>query len=118
VHQDATLIPIEFNSNKYVIGDKSFDAVTVSASKNKNGKINITFVNADINNAQTIETALAGLKAKKIRGKVLSSSKVNDHNTFANPNLVAVKDFKGFKSNKDNLSITLPANSVVLIEIE
>ncbi len=118
VHQDATLIPIVFNSNKYVIGDKSFDAVTVSASKNKSGKVNITLVNADINNAQTIETALVGLKAKKISGKILTSNKVNDHNTFANPNLVAVKDFKGFKSNKDNLSITLPANSVVLIEIE
>ena len=38
VHQNATLLPISFTSNKYKQGNREIDAVSVSASKDENGK--------------------------------------------------------------------------------
>jgi alpha-N-arabinofuranosidase len=118
VHQDATLLPVSLTSDRYELNGKKMDAVNVSASRDASGKIHITLVNIDPNKAQAIETELWGAAAKKVSGKVLTSAKINDHNTFENPNTVAVKDFKDVKLSGGKLNITLPAKSVVLLEIE
>ena len=39
VHQDATLVPAETISEEFVIGDKSIQAVSVSASIDDSGKM-------------------------------------------------------------------------------
>jgi alpha-N-arabinofuranosidase len=118
VHQDATLLPVSLICNQYELNGKKIDAISVSASKDASGKIHITLVNIDPNKSQSIETELRGVAAKKISGKILTSAKTNDYNTFENPNTVAVKDFKDAKVNKDALSVSLPAKSVVMLEIE
>jgi alpha-N-arabinofuranosidase len=118
VHQEATLLPVLLTSDKYELNGKKIDAVNASASRDASGKIHITLVNIDPNKVQTVETELRGVTAKKVSGKVLTSAKINDHNTFENPNTVVVKDFKDAKLSGGKLNITLPAKSVVLLEIE
>lgn len=117
-HQDATLLPISFSSAKYRHGDREIDAVSVSASKDANGKIHITLVNSDPNNEQRIDTQLLGANAKSVSGKMLTSAQLNDHNTFDEPSKVTVSDFKGAKLSKDGLSVVLPPKSVVLVELQ
>jgi alpha-N-arabinofuranosidase len=118
VHQDATLLPVFFTCNKYELNGRKMDAVSVSASKDTSGKIHITLVNIDPNKAQSIETELRGVTVKSISGKILTATKINDYNTFEQPNTVSVKDFKDAKLSKDILSVTLPAKSVIMLEIE
>jgi alpha-N-arabinofuranosidase len=118
VHQDATLLPLSFTGSKYELNGNKIDAVSVSASKDAAGKIHITLVNADPNKEQRIESELRGATAKKVSGKVLTSAKINDHNTFDKPDAVTVKDFKGATLTKGALSIVLPAKSVVMLEVE
>lgn len=117
-HQDATLLPISFTGAKYELNGKSMDAISVSASKDALGKIHITLVNIHPNKVQTIETELRGVTAKKVSGKILTSAKVNDYNTFEKPNTVSVKDFTDAKLSGGKLNISLPSKSVVLLEIE
>jgi len=118
-HHDATMLPVTLTTNKYTYGGISLDALSVSASRNANGKkINITLVNIDPNKVQTLECELRGFTAKKVTGKVLTSVKINDFNNFVRPNTVTVKELKDIKLNKGVLSISLPAKSVVLLEIE
>jgi alpha-N-arabinofuranosidase len=118
VHQDATLLPISISSNTYELNGKKMDAINVSASKDAAGKIHITLVNIDPNKAQTIDTDLRGFTAKKVSGKILTSAKINDYNTFDKPNTVSVKDFNDAKLSGGKLNVTLPAKSVVMLEIE
>jgi alpha-N-arabinofuranosidase len=118
VHQDAVLLPISFTGAKYELNGKSMDAVNVSASKDASGKIHITLVNIDPNKIQTLETELRGVSVKKVSGKILTSAKVNDYNTFEKPNTVSVKDFTGAKLSGGKLTLSLPSKSVVLLEIE
>jgi alpha-N-arabinofuranosidase len=118
VHQEATLLPVSFTCNKYELNGKKIDAVSISASKDASGKIHITLANIDPNRTQTLETELRGFTAKSITGKALTSDKLTDHNTFDKPNAVTIKDFKEVKLSKGVLSVTLPAKSVVMLEIE
>jgi alpha-N-arabinofuranosidase len=118
VHHDATLLPVSFGSNKYEMDGRKIDAVSVSASKDDSGKVHITLVNVDPNKVQNIDCELRGMTPKNISGKVLTSGKVGDHNTFDKPDTVSVKDFKDAKLSKGNLNIQLPAASIIMIEIE
>jgi len=118
VHQDATLLPVSVTSDAYEMNGKKIDAINVSASKDASGKIHITLVNIDPNKAQTIDTELQGFTAKKVTGKILTSAKINDCNTFDKPNTVNVKDFNGAELSDGKLNITLPSQSVVMLEIE
>ncbi|MDR2473730.1 MAG: alpha-N-arabinofuranosidase [Tannerella sp.] len=114
VHQDATLLPLSLTCDKY----RRLDAVSASASKDASGKIHITLVNIDPNNAQTIDTQLYGFTAKKVSGKILTSAKLTDYNSFDKPSTVGIKDFTGAKLANGKLTVNMPSKSVVLLEIE
>jgi len=118
VHQDATMLPVFLTSNTYELNGKKLDAINVSASKDASGKIHITLVNIDPNKAQTVDTELRGFTAKKVSGKILTSDKINNYNTFDKPDTVSVKDFGDAKLSGGKLSVTLPSKSVVMLEIE
>jgi alpha-N-arabinofuranosidase len=118
VHQDATLLPVSLSCNPYESNGRKIDAVSVSASKDAQGKIHLTLVNIDPNNPQNIETELRGVKVKGISGKILTSAKINDYNSFDNPHTVGVKDFKDAKLSGGKLTVNLPAKSVVMLEID
>lgn len=118
VHQDATLIPVKFNANKIKYQGGEIDAISVSASRNAEGKIHITLVNVDPTKTQSIAGVLNGVNAKKVTGKILASAKVSDYNTFESPKTVTVKDFNGAKVNGNQLSVDLPAGSIVQLEIQ
>jgi alpha-N-arabinofuranosidase len=97
---------------------RQLDAISASASKDASGKIHITLVNIDPSKTQALETELRGVSAKKITGKVLTSAKLQDFNSFDKPETVGVKDFKDFKLQNGKISVNLPSKSVVLLEIE
>lgn len=71
-----------------------------------------------MNKEQKIDTQLIGANVKKVSGQILTSNKIDDHNTFDNPSKVKVQDFKGASLSGDKLSITLPTNSVVMLELQ
>lgn len=118
MHQDAALLPISFTSNKYRQGDREIDAVSVSASKDANGRIHITLVNADPNKEQRINTQLVGASVKSISGQMLTSEKMNDYNSVDQPSKVSVKDFNGATLSGSNLTVVLPSRSVVMLELK
>jgi alpha-N-arabinofuranosidase len=119
VHQDATMLPVNFSCNKYEMNNKKIDAVSVSASKDAAGKIHLSLVNIDPNKEQQVDALLRGATIKSVRGKILTSANITDHNTFDKPNTIGVKEFNGAKLSKTGvLSVSLPAKSVVLLEIE
>jgi alpha-N-arabinofuranosidase len=117
-HHEATLLPVSVKSKRYEVKGKHIDAVKVSASKDAEGKIHVSLVNIDPNNQQTISIELRGAKARKVSGKVLTSARINDYNSFDKPDAVSIKEFKGASLSGEKLSVELPSKSVVMLEIE
>ena len=118
VHQDATLVPAETISEEFVIGDKSIQAVSVSASIDDSGKMHISITNIDNSNEQKVEINTKGFLAKKVTGRILTSSKIQDHNSFDNPKKVGPESYNGTKLSGNKLLLKMPPNSVIVLELE
>jgi alpha-L-arabinofuranosidase len=118
VHQDAALIPISFQSPQYEFQGKKIPAVSASASRNKQGKTHITFTNANPTQDIDITIDLRGGKFANVTGMVVTAKTLNAHNTFTAPETVKSVPFTGAKLNKDQLTVKLPAKSVVMVALQ
>ena len=118
VHQDALLVPVKVISEDFVLGDRKLQAISVSASLDKAGKMHISLTNIDNKKSQKVEIALKGYKTKNVTGRILTSSRIQDHNTFDNPLKIVPKRFNKATLSGDNLAVNMPPHSVIVLEVD
>ncbi len=118
VHHDATLLPSELQSADYEFGSEKTPAVNVSASRDKAGKIHVTLCNVNPNTLAEVFCEMQGAKAQKVSGRVLTSPQMTAHNTFDQPENVRPSEFNSVKATESGFVTTLPAKSVVVLEVE
>jgi alpha-N-arabinofuranosidase len=118
VHQDATMLPVEVKSSDYVFNNQKLQAISASASRDANGVTHVSLVNIDANKAQDISLDLRGSKFSSVTGKILSSPKIQDHNTFENPDKIKPAPFKGITLSGNTLKGKIPPFSVVVLELK
>jgi alpha-N-arabinofuranosidase len=118
VHQDAELLHLELKSADYTYESRTIPAVSASASVDKDGKIHISMCNLDPTESQDIRCEIRGTGQAKVRGEILTSGKMNDHNDFEHPDVVAPSSFDAAKIEEGILVTTLPPMSVVVLAIE
>ena len=90
----------------------------ISASLNEMNTMHISLTNIDNTKSQSVQIKLQGYEAKEVHGQILTSEKVQDHNTFDDPSKIKPKEFKDFDLNQDFLQIDIPSNSVVVLELK
>src|SRR5690606_27070125 len=101
-----------------VFGNEKLPAVSASASKDKDGVTHISLVNIDSKKSQKISIELFGSKYKTVTGRVLSSAKLQDFNSFENPEKIKPAQFKGASLKNEVLMVDLPPFSVVVLELK
>lgn len=116
VHQEAQLIPLKIESPKYVSDNKELPAVSVSASKDKNNLVHISLVNIDSQKQNKVKINVQQLGIKNISGQILTAPKITDYNSFENSDKIKPAVFKSFTIKNNQLEITLPPHSVVVLE--
>ncbi len=117
VHHDAILLPIDIKTEDYTVGNEKLPAVSVSASKDKQGKVHISLVNIDAHKTNEVAVNLKGLTASAISGRILTAKTVQAYNAFDKPANVVPTSFNGFKRTSDDLTVTIPPFSVVVLEL-
>jgi len=117
IHQDATLIPMFLKTEDYTFEGKKLPAISASASKDASGKVHVSIVNIDKNKSHKVNLNLRGESFKNVSGRILSSSSIQDHNTFENPQKIFPKVFSRAKLTNNKIDITLPPFSVVVLEL-
>jgi len=118
VHHDSQLLPVDFKSPDYSYEGETLPAISVSASKNNDGQVNISLVNIDSKKSNMVNVDLSEYDIKEMKATILTSDKLQDHNTFDKPEKIQTKEFKDFKIKKGNLEVELPPFSVVVLEQE
>jgi alpha-L-arabinofuranosidase len=118
VHQDALMLPLEVTSNDYALADKKLKAISASASRNKNGVVHISIVNIDAKNSQDVSIDITGIAAKSVTGRILRSEKLQDYNSFNNPDNVKPAPFNSATISGSTLTLKMPAFSVVVLELK
>jgi alpha-N-arabinofuranosidase len=118
VHHDATLLPLHLNCGNYVMEGRELPAVSASASKDKDGKVNMSIVNIDPSGAVEILIDLRGGEYKDVSGRILSAPVLTAHNTFEKPEEVKPKAFTEAKVKKNMVSVRVPPASIIILAVE
>lgn len=119
VHQDAKKLAVEMNVDSITSGGAVIPQVSVSASKDKDGKVHISLCNLDNHADATITLNLRGIVDPiHVAGRILTSEQMDARNTFEAPNTVEPTTFTGFTIEGHNLRISLPSKSVTMLAIE
>jgi len=116
VHQGATLIPVDLSAPEYKLGDASVPSLSATASRDSDGRLHLSVVNLDPNRAAEINTTIAGKTVTG--GEVLTAPVMNAMNTFDQPNTVKPAPFSGYKFEGSRLNLSVPAKSVVVLELK
>jgi len=116
-HHDATLLPSRIESAPYAFGGQSIPAVTVSASKDSAGVIHITLTNADPNQGQEVACNLGGFSPEQVDGRIITADAITAYNDFGKPEAVKIQPFEGERIFGDKILLTLPAKSVLMLEM-
>ena len=118
VHQDAKLLPTDLWCADYENGGNKIPGLSVSASQDSSGKIHVTLCNLNPNAPAEVSCELSGAKAKTLSGRVLTAGAVTAINTFDQPENVKPTVFNDFKIADNGFTVTLPAKSLVALELQ
>jgi alpha-N-arabinofuranosidase len=118
VHQGGTTLPVDLQSPDYVFGSEKIPAVSASATRSADGRtVHLSLANTTPGRAIPLTVTLAGVSPAAATGRLLTASTMQAHNTFAAPDEVKPVPFEGVKLAAGSLSLTLPAKSVVVVEL-
>ena len=118
VHHDATLLPADLSCEDYHLGQQQIPALSASASRDKAGKIHVTLCNLNPNASAEVLCQLQGSRAKLSSGRVLTAGQMQAHNTFDAPETIKPAEFREFTRSDEGFTTSLPAKSVVVLELE
>jgi alpha-L-arabinofuranosidase len=117
-YQDSTALPLEIQSTWYSKDGSILPAVSASAVRDKDGRMHVALVNVDPNQPATITAQIPGGSATGVTGRVLTAAAMNAHNTFDQPAVVKPAAFTGAAIESGSLKATLPAKSVVVLDLK
>jgi alpha-L-arabinofuranosidase len=116
-HQDATWLPTDLTCADYAWAADKMPGLSASASRDRSGKIHVTLCNLNPNQPAALECRLEGSAMKSMSGRVLTAAAMTAHNTFDNLENVKPAEFTDFQPTDAGFRATLPAKSVVAVEI-
>ena len=118
VHQDAVYLPSDLQCAWRDVRDgRHLPTVSSTASRDKEGRIHLSLSNIDLENPVTVTIKLDGVSAKTVTGRILTTDHIDTCNTFEAPDAVVPAGFNGAKVGKNGLTVTLPARSIVTLEV-
>lgn len=116
-HQDAELLDSHIETETIGLEDEyKVPNLNESVSLGKDGKVHITVNNLSVEKDYEIESILADTQIKEVCGTILTNE-MHAHNTFENPDVVHTERFEGCKVQGDRLAFTIPACSVLHLEV-
>ncbi|MCJ2181277.1 alpha-N-arabinofuranosidase [Novosphingobium sp. 1949] len=114
---DGAVLPVDIRTHDYTKNEWSLKAISSSAVKGTDGVMRIALTNVDPDTAEPVVVTLDGAHAKSVTGRILTASTIDAHNTFDAPSAVVPAAFKGAKITADTITLTMPAKSIVMLEL-
>ncbi len=115
--QGATSLPIHVTSPWYHKDEVAVPAVSASAVRDTAGQVHVALVNLDPNRAMPLSVSLAGLQATQASGRIITGTAMDAHNSFDAPDTVTPQPFTGAQVTGGNLTLTVPAKSVLVLDL-
>jgi len=115
--QGATWLPTEINAPDYKLGNSSVAAVSVSAARDTEGRLQLALVNLDPNREAVVTATMNGAKASAAIGRTLTSKTMDARNTPDNPEAIAPVKISASRKG-EALVLRLPPKSVSVVRLQ
>ena len=116
-HQDNDLLESFIDTKKVGLEDEYMvPNLTESVSADRSGKIIMTVTNLSLDEEAMVESVILGANIKEVKARIVKG-KMDDHNTFDNPDVVKDEEFKNISFKNDKIRYTIPPCSVMCIEV-
>jgi alpha-N-arabinofuranosidase len=96
----------------------SVPALSASAARSASGAIVVALVNLDPHRTLKVNGELTGFAAHKVSGNILSATDMDARNSFEAPHTVEPKQFGDARLAGGRLTVSLPAKSVVVLNLQ
>jgi len=116
--EDATSLATEIQAPAYRLGPMSVPALSVSAARDASGAIVVALVNLDPHRTLNVSGELTGFTASKVSGSILTAVEMDARNSFEAPHVVEPKTFGDAHFSEGHLTLSLPAKSVVVLNLQ
>jgi len=116
-YADGAVLPVDVQSRWYNKNEWTLRAVSASAVRGKDGVVHLGLTNVDPNRPATVSVTLDGVSGGTVSGRILTAAAMDAHNTFDAPSAVVPAAFNGASINGGRLTVTLPAKSVVMLDV-
>jgi len=113
-HHNAIMVPSTLTCGKV----NDLPVMTASASV-KNGLLHISVNNFHATATQTLSITINGETYEKITGQIVNGPHFNSYNDYGKAEAVTLQTFESsnFSLNGNKVTVTLPAHSVVMLEL-
>jgi len=122
--QEATYLPLDLKCKTMEVGgdgrakSRTLPLVSASAAKVKDSNnIVVSLTNVSLDDEQDIEVKIDGANVKNVSGRILTAKSEKDYNDFDNPERVKPTTFKDAKIKNNVLKVTIPAKSIVVLQL-
>ncbi len=116
-HQGAVSLPVSLHTRNLAQSRVKIPEVSASASRDEAGKIHLSLVNTNPDAPVEVVCTITGADVKAVAGRILTAGSMTADNTFERPHTVEPKAFTGVSVAGGTVTVTLPALSVVILEI-
>lgn len=117
VHHDAVLLPLHLECDEYALAGESLPLLSASASRGADDRIHLSLCNLRPDRDAGLSGELRGVNKSFVNGRILTAPAMNAHNAFDHPEAVRPAPFDGAKLQGEKLTVSLPAKSVVVLEL-
>jgi len=102
---------------KIACGARTMPGLSASASRDTAGRVHLSLCNLNPNQNAEVTCEVRGMALGAIQGRVLTADRMNAHNTFDASEHVRPAAFEGVEIQDNQFTLTLPAKSVVVLEL-
>ena len=111
----ATDLAVDLATSDYTFGADGLPAVHASAARLADGRVVLSLVNIDPHRGAHVSASMVGLHGAS--GTILTAEAMDAHNSFNRPDVLRPAPFMGARLQDGGLDVTLPAKSLVVLEL-
>ena len=119
VHQNATYVPVSYRAGSITsTSGASMENFSISVTRDKKDVMHVSLANPYLDREQKVELKFEEFKPHSVSGEIIQAPSIDAYNDFGKEAQVKTAAFNGATANGKTITLTLPAASVVTLEVK
>ena len=116
--QDSTYLPVSYTElPDYALGEYTVPFVSTTAATGRDGNLYTSIANLHAREPAEVTLRFDGRRPRAATAEILTADRMDDHNSFDAAEAVVPEPFQALTIENGTITLSLPARSIVMIDI-